>query len=515
MNESPSSSQSGSVNNETNAMISSVTAAELYLVRCIDSADVNKLLLYTFILALGNAADAIEINCLGYIMSEMNDEISTSEMELLSAGVFFGMLLGGLVSGFLSDIFGRKLILLYSLGTNAITGLASAFAPNIQILIALRVLAGVGIGGSIPIVFSLCTEIFPGRLRGKLITIVASFWMVGTIFTAALAWIVLETLNYSWRVFAASCSLPIFVTLLVTLAYLPESPVFLFKKKKFEDCLRSLLEFSQVNVDLQQLLYEQAELESTVEHEMKPENSDIVSTRGEDVYSILQSPTEYIDDSKENLSSKRPESFLCFSDISGAHSITNVLIPLSKVNVRRPLFILGLIWFTLSFGSYGISTWISTLFEDIGIRDVYQASLICAVATLPGNIIGIMYVDKLGRCPLLIGGMLLASLAAAGLPFGEEFPAVVVTCAALFNAFSIVGWNALDCLSVESFPVEVRSTAMGAVSAVGRFGAISSQFVNGTLENNISLLFFVTSSCMMFGGLCGFLLDEINETSYI
>ena len=42
-----------------------------------------------------------------------------------------------------------------------------------------------------------------------------------------------------------------------------------------------------------------------------------------------------------------------------------------------------------------------------------------------------------------------------GLPFGEDYPVVVVTCAALFNAFSIVGWNALDCLSVEAFPLEV------------------------------------------------------------
>jgi hypothetical protein len=34
--------------------------------------------------------------------------------------------------------------------------------------------------------------------------------------------------------------------------------------------------------------------------------------------------------------------------------------------VYRPLFVISVIWFTLSFGSYGITIWISTLFEDIG-----------------------------------------------------------------------------------------------------------------------------------------------------
>ena len=511
MDESPSSSRSGSENNETNAMIS-ITEAESYLERCIDSVDVNKLLLYTCVLSLGNAADAIEISCIGYIMSEINDEISTSQMELLSAGIFFGMLVGGLVSGLSSDMFGRKFILLCSLATNASAGLASAFAPDVQYLIALRVLGGVGIGGSIPIIFSLCTEVFPGRLCGQLITVVASFWMVGTIFTAALAWIVFEVFDCSYRVFAASCSLPIFMTLLLTNVYLPESPVFLFKKRRFKECVRSLLEFSQVEVDIRRLLHEPLELASSVDHEIKPESSDLHSARGEDVYSILRSPLEYIDDSKKvNISIERSESSSYFSGTSGfMHSLTSVLIPLSETNVRRPLFKLGLIWFALSFGSYGISTWISTLFEDIGIGNVYQASLICAIASLPGNIIATMYIDKLGRCPLLIGGMVLASLAAAGLPLGKDFPLVVVTCAAIFNACSIVGWNALDCLSVESFPMEARSTAMGIVSALGRVGAITGQFVNGTLEKNVSLLFFVTSGCMLFGGLCGFLLDESN-----
>ena len=61
--------------------------------------------------------------------------------------------------------------------------------------------------------------------------------------------------------------------------------------------------------------------------------------------------------------------------------------------------------------------------------------------------------------------------------------------------------NALDCMSVENFPTEIRTSAMGVLAASGRIGAISAQFVNGSLEENVPLLLFVTSGCMILGGV--------------
>ena len=41
--------------------------------RCINSCPDEKTNLFTFVLAMGNAADAVEIICVGYILSEMDD----------------------------------------------------------------------------------------------------------------------------------------------------------------------------------------------------------------------------------------------------------------------------------------------------------------------------------------------------------------------------------------------------------------------------------------------------------
>ena len=56
-------------------------------------------------------------------------------------------------------------------------------------------------------------------------------------------------------------------------------------------------------------------------------------------------------------------------------------------------------------------------------------------------------------------------------------------------------------MSVENFPTDIRTSAMGVLAASGRIGAISAQFVNGSLENNVPLLLFVTSGCMILGGV--------------
>lgn len=104
------------------------------------------------------------------------------------------MLFGGLLCGILSDSIGRKPCLLYSLTLNTIAGLASAFTPNIAWLIVCRVMAGIGIGGSVPSVFTLGAEVFPSHIRGKLLSIIASFWMVGAIFTGLVGWVMLGKL---------------------------------------------------------------------------------------------------------------------------------------------------------------------------------------------------------------------------------------------------------------------------------------------------------------------------------
>ena len=95
------------------------------------------------------------------------------------------------------------------------------------------------VGGSLPVVFSYFSEYFTPRKKGPLIIVLASFWMLGQVYTALLAWGLLNnpcaidaqlgslTLR-SWRVFVMLCTVPA-ITSAVCFIFLPESPSWLYQ----------------------------------------------------------------------------------------------------------------------------------------------------------------------------------------------------------------------------------------------------------------------------------------------
>lgn len=451
---------------------------------CINNPKHGRSMELALCLAMGNAADAVEIMCVGFIMSDIS-HVTTLDKELLSAAVFLGMLFGGILGGYFSDRIGRKRCLMYSLALNSIAGFASAFSPNIPFLIFCRVIGGLGIGGSVPIVFSLGAEIFPASHRGHYLSVIASFWMVGAIFVSFSAWIMLGDdfsgdkilPHVGWRWFAGVSAIPALIAFLLTHYKLVESPRYLFNKGLYEEACEVLNGLSTVKITVDDLQVHRTTSSTAVVSPLAQGNSDSSAANQ-------------------------------FSPAEDNQTIKKSLNLLFGKEFRTTTLTVMAIWFTLSFGSYGISTWISILFSDVGIGNAYAASFIFAIANLPGNLISLYFIDTFGRRWLLSVGMCLAGLSTIGFALDTKDEAVVVLFASLFNAFSVIGWNSLDCLSAEGFPTVARSSAMGLLAASGRIGAIAGQFVNGSLENNIPLLLFVTSACSIFGGCIAWLLPE-------
>jgi MFS family permease len=428
-------------------------------------------------LGVANSSDASEILCLSYILS--NETFSNQMLQGrsgggLAAAVFFGMLVGGLFIGTLGDWFGRKPMLLVGLSCNVVAGLLSALAPTVGVMSVCRCLAGVGIGATIPPLFTLATELAPPSQRGLCVTVCASFWMVGSIFVALVAMVLLQYAGLSWRIFAVACALPSVAGALLVHWIVPESPRFLALGSRHVEAVHAanqLAQYMSYRGSLLTLDEMTINFPTTTTRSPNP----LRDGRGSALSVILMALTEFA------ISAEK----------------------LYRPKIRRTTWPLQMVWFSLSFGSYGLMTWINALFVQVHLENVYFNALLFAAANLPGNLLTAVWMDKVGRSSMLVSSVVLAatSLLAFAWFAHAMVPSGIVLSAACFQCFTIAAWNVVDTLSSELFPTTVRSTGMGVCAASGRVGAMLAQFVNGALVANPVRLLLVASGTLLLGAL--------------
>ena len=450
-------------------------------------------------LGVANSSDASEILCLSYILSDQRflDTILLNETwrsGLLASAVFFGMLIGGLLVGTSGDRWGRHPMLLLGLCCNSVAGLLSALAQNVWHLSFLRCLAGLGIGATVPPLFTLVTELAPPSKRGLFITFCASFWMVGSIFVALVALLLLEHWQLSWRIFAVACAIPSAIGACMVGILVPESPRFLAMHQRQGDAL-IITNRLALQMRFHGSLYTKEEM--FYHYPALPQ-------QGEHVSHIAASN----------------HCHWCFQVLgSGMGDFLESTSKLYNPSLLRTTLPLQTIWFSISFGSYGIVTWINSLFVAVHLENPYTNALLFAISNLPGNLVAAFFMDYAGRTCMLVTSSLsaaaslmafayFASQALTQLAAGEDSSNAVgiVISACSFQAFSIAAWNTIDCMTTERFPTSVRSTGMGVCAASGRIGAMIAQFVNGSLVNAPVRLLLVASTSLVISAVAPFLL---------
>ena len=71
---------------------------------------------------------------------------------------------------------------------DAVFGLASAFSTSFEMLLFLRLLTGIGVGGTLPVNYAMMAGFLPPRHRGRWLVALEGFWAIGTILVALAAW---------------------------------------------------------------------------------------------------------------------------------------------------------------------------------------------------------------------------------------------------------------------------------------------------------------------------------------
>lgn len=109
------------------------------------------------------ALEGIDLQAAGVAAPKLGPAFNMTPEEL---GVFFsastfGLMLGAAVGGPLSDRFGRKIVLVVSVFIFGLLSLATAYAPDVDSLIAARFVTGLGLGGALPNLVALVAENTP------------------------------------------------------------------------------------------------------------------------------------------------------------------------------------------------------------------------------------------------------------------------------------------------------------------------------------------------------------------
>ena len=101
-------------------------------------------------------------------------DTSRASLGAVFSASLVGFLVGAPFFGYLGDRFGRRVAIISSLTFVGVTTLACAWATNLQELLWLRFLSGLGLGGVLPNVIALSAEFTPKRLRATVLMVIAT-----------------------------------------------------------------------------------------------------------------------------------------------------------------------------------------------------------------------------------------------------------------------------------------------------------------------------------------------------
>ena len=333
----------------------------------------------------------------------------------------FGMMIGGLIGGIVGDRLGRRTALLGSVLTFAVLTFAIAFADSIEMLGALRFLAGVGLGGAMPNAATLASEYVPRKQRPFAVTLTIVCIPLGGVLAGELAARIIP--NYGWRaLFIAGGMVPV-VLAAVLWKVLPESPRYLARRR-----------------------------------ERWPELTRTMRRIGH----TIPDDVEYVEAATAGL----PKGKVSIGTLFGPHYLRDTLA-------------LSASFFFCLLANYLVILLLPAVLASAGNGfsqpEASRALRDSNFGGVAGAIFGAMLIQRLGSRVTMLGMSALAVICAFVLAGAEITPQNGVFLAVMFvltggllNAVQ----TTMYALAAHVFPTEVRSTGVGFAVAVGRIGNV-------------------------------------------
>lgn len=361
--------------------------------------------------------------------------LSSVEVGLVTSGSLYGALIGSILAFNVADFLGRRRELILSSLMYLVGAIITALAPNFAVLVIGRTISGIGIGLAMHAAPMYIAETSPSKIRGQLISLKEFFIVLGMVVGYSIGSLLVEVVA-GWRyIYAANT--PIALVMGVGMWWLPSSPRWL------------LLCAIQGKGNMQELK------ESAI--------SCLYRLRGA---VIGDKASEEVDEILDELS------FL-------GESETATIGEIFQGKCLKALIIgAGLVLFQQITGQPSVLYYAPSIFQSAGFSaasDATRVSILLGLLKLFMTGAAVLAVDRLGRRPLLLGGVsgIVVSLFLLGsyYLFLGNVPAVAVVALLSYVgsyqlSFGPIGWLMIS----EVFPLRLRGRGLS-IAVLVNFGA--------------------------------------------
>lgn len=345
--------------------------------------------------------------------------LDTVATGILTSFGYVGMFIGALSSGFITDRIGRRYTMIIMLFIGSLfTGLCG-IASSYGMMATLRFIAGIGLGGTLPLPGVYMSEYPPARYRGRFVGIVETAWVYGAILSVLFGYILIP--QYGWRIVFNVAYIPL--TLIIPLIfYLPESLRFLEKKGDA--------------IAIEKIFAKHGLVDGVKKLEIKLTPSSKIGLR-----------------------------------------------KLFAGNYFKRTLILWTLWVALVYTYHGIFIWLPSIYTKIlgsKMIEPYFWSLVITLIQVPGYYSAALLLDKVGRKGILTFYLLIAGAASLLLSTTRDVN-MILLYSGIISFFNLGAWSGLYTYTPELYPTELRGTGSGVAASMGRLAGIAAPSITGYL----------------------------------
>ena len=377
------------------------------------------------VITLFNSWDSI---AMAYVMPTLSIEwkLNPFVMGVLISACYAGQFLGAVTLGSIAERVGRLPVFICAAVSMTVLALACSQAQDYMTLLTLRLIQGIMIGGALPVAVSYINEIAPTKTRGRYFGLFQTLALSGYGVASISSPFVIGHLGWRWMLGLGA--LPLVLVPLVWLT-LPESPRWLVRRGKMDAANKALRKLGA-------------------------------------------EPVDFVEEAPGSGAQKRRAANL-FTLFSGQYRTKTVTITL--------------LWFLTMATSFGMTTWVPSIYVKVFHIPVKQALTFTAITSVfhwIALVLAGVLIDRFGRRPMAMGGLLLAATPLLIMAvFNPSQPFHVFPLFFIAQVSMFYGTFALWPYTAESYPTNVRALALGYGSSIGRSASMLMPLFVGFILN--------------------------------